>query len=220
MNVLVVEDDVSLANLLERVFAEEGYVVSVSASLASADAALATAPFDLVVLDWMLPDGEGLALCARLQGRKPPLGVVMLTARGEVHDRVTGLRVGADDYVKKPFEIDELLARVEAVCRRVNQGWISRVGALEVDRRSQLVQTDGRRLNLTGREYALLVRLADCPDECVSRAQLLADVWNMSFDPGSGVLDVHLSRLREKLGDLAWMIETVRGQGLKLRTVR
>ncbi|HTQ02799.1 MAG TPA: response regulator transcription factor [Polyangiaceae bacterium] len=220
MNVLVVEDDVALASLLERVFAEEGHNVSVSTSLAKADAALANSPFDLVVLDWMLPDGDGLALCARLQGRKPPLAVVMLTARGEVQDRVTGLRVGADDYIKKPFEIEELLARVEAVCRRVNQGWVSRFGSLEIDRRTQLVHADGRRLSLTAREYALLVRLADAPDECVTRAQLLADVWNVSFDPGSGVLDVHLSRLREKLEGCSWMIETVRGQGLKLRTAR
>jgi DNA-binding response OmpR family regulator len=220
MNVLVVEDDLQLANLLERVFREEGHSVSLATHLAGAELALATDSFDLVVLDWMLPDGDGLALCAELRERKPPLAVVMLTARGEVQDRVTGLRNGADDYLNKPFEIEELLARVEAVLRRVNQGWLYRIGNLEIDRRVQSVQAAGTRLSLTAREYALLARLADCPDVCVSRAQLLADVWNVSFDPGSGVLDVHLSRLRDKLGDFAWMVETVRGQGLRLRTSR
>jgi DNA-binding response OmpR family regulator len=220
MNVLVVEDDTQLANLLERVFREEGHDVALARDLAHAQTALANGSFELVVLDWMLPDGDGLELCAELRDRKPQLAVLMLTARGEVQDRVAGLRAGADDYLNKPFEIEELLARVQAVLRRVNQGWVSRVGGLEIDRRTQAVQAAGARLNLTAREYALLVRLADAPDVCVSRSQLLADVWNVSFDPGSGVLDVHLSRLRDKLGEYAWMIETVRGQGLRFRTSR
>jgi DNA-binding response OmpR family regulator len=144
----------------------------------------------------------------------------MLTARGEVHDRVAGLRTGADDYVTKPFDVDELLARVDAVWRRVHQPWTTRAGPLELDRRAQIVRVRGKRLDLTSREYALLARLADSPNECVSRTALLADVWNVSFDPGSGVIDVHVSRLRDKLGELAWMVETVRGQGLRLRTAR
>lgn len=218
MKILVVEDDKQLAELLEGVFHEEGHDAIVCGSLKAAEGALANGSFDVVVLDRMLPDGDGIDLCARLRRRVPPLPVVMLTARGELHDRVAGLRRGADDYVVKPFDVEELLARVDAVHRRVNQPWITEVGALEIDRRAQTVKASGRRIDLTAREYAILARLADASQECVSRATLLADVWNVSSDPGSGVIDFHVSHLRDKLGDLAWMIETVRGQGLRLRT--
>jgi DNA-binding response OmpR family regulator len=219
VNLLVVEDDVQLAELLERVFREDGHRVLLCGTLRSAEAALAE-PFDVAVLDWMLPDGDGLELCARLSTRNPPLPVLMLTARGELSDRVVGLRTGADDYLTKPFELEELLARVEALNRRARRAWVTDLGALEIDRRAQVVRIAGRRLDLTGREYTLLARLADAPDECVSRATLLSDVWNTSFDSGSGVIDVHVSRLRDKLGKLAWMVETIRGQGLRLRTTR
>jgi len=218
VNLLVVEDDAQLAELLERVFREEAHEPLVCGTLKAATELLATATVDMVVLDWMLPDGEGLELCARLRNRQPPIPVLMLTARGEVCDRVTGLRMGADDYLTKPFEIEELLARIYAVQRRVNQPWISCVGPLEVDRRSQVARANGRRLDLTSREYSLLARLADCAGQCVSRDSLLSDVWNMTSDPGTGVIDVHLSRLRDKLGEFAWMVETVRGQGLRLKT--
>ena len=218
MRVLVVEDDPQLAELLERVLHEEGHDPLVSSTLCDADRAIATVPFDIVVLDRMLPDGDGLDLCARLRSRQPPLPVLVLTSRAELHDRVTGLRKGSDDYVTKPFEIDELLARLEAVHRRVHRPWVTYIGDLEVDRRAQLVRLRGKQLDLTRREYTLLARLADCPDECVSRRTLLSDIWNTSFDPGSGVIDVQVSRLRDKLGASAWMLETVRGQGLRLRT--
>jgi DNA-binding response OmpR family regulator len=220
VNVLVVEDDKQLAELLDGVFREEGHAPVVCGSLAAAEGALAGGAFDVVVLDRMLPDGDGMDLCARLRGRIPPLPVVMLTARGEVHDRVSGLRAGADDYVVKPFDVEELLARVDAVHRRAHQPWITEVGVLEIDRRAQIARARGRRLDLTAREYAILARLADCPEECVSRATLLADVWNLSFDPGSGVIDVHVSHLRDKLGELSWMVETVRGHGLRVRSSR
>lgn len=212
------EDDAQLAELLERVFQEDGHTTTVCGTLADAERALAEGHPDIVVLDWMLPDGDGLALCARLRAQQPPLPVLMLTARGEVADRVTGLRTGADDYVTKPFDVEELLARTFAVYRRVSQTWVTRFGDIEIDRRSQIVRAAGKRIELTAREYALLARLADAPDACVPRATLLADVWNTSFDPGSGVIDVHVSRLRDKLDGLSWMVETVRGQGLRLRT--
>jgi DNA-binding response OmpR family regulator len=106
------------------------------------------------------------------------------------------------------------------VHRRAHLLWVTQAGPLELDRRAQVVRVGGKRLDLTSREYALLARLSDCPDECVSRASLLADVWNMSFDPASGLIDVHVSRLRDKLGDFSWMVDTVRGQGLRLRTAR
>jgi len=220
LKVLVVEDDEQLAELLGRVFHEEGYATVVCSTLANAEARLSSESFDVAVLDWMLPDGDGLDLCGRLRSRTPPLPTVMLTARGEVHDRVAGLRGGADDYLAKPFEVEELLARIDAVHRRVNRPWITTVGELEIDRRGQSVMVARKRVHLTAREFRLLVCLADHANECVSRPTLLAEVWNTSFDPGSGVIDVHVSRLRDKLGDHSWVVETVRGHGLRLRACR
>jgi len=218
VNVLLVEDDPQLAELLERVFREEGHCPTVCGTLRAAETAIERTSLDFVLLDWMLPDGDGLDLCARLRHRKPHLPVLMLTARGEVQDRVLGLRTGADDYITKPFDVDELLARVDSVRRRVIEPWTTTAGPLIVDRRARSATLEGERFELTSREYDLLVRLAESADQCVSRTTLLRDVWNMSFDPGSGVVDVHVSRLREKLGERAWMIETVRGQGLRFRT--
>jgi DNA-binding response OmpR family regulator len=220
MKLLVVEDDVLLAELLERVFREEGHGAAICRTLAAAELALEAGFFDLAVLDRMLPDGDGLDLCARLRRRRPPLPSLMLTARAEVRDRVAGLRRGADDYLTKPFEVEELLARVDALYRRASAPWLTSAGPLEVDRRAQNVRAHGKRLELTAREFRLLACLADHADHCVSRADLLAEVWNTSFDPGSGVIDVHVSRLRDKLGELSWMVETQRGRGLRLRTSR
>jgi DNA-binding response OmpR family regulator len=220
LHILVVEDDEQLADFLQRMLTEEAHAPHVCSSVAQAELALANQRFDLIVLDWMLPDGDGLAACARWRTRRLEVPILILTARGEVHDRVSGLRAGADDYLSKPFEVDELIARLEALHRRVARSLLFQSGPLELDRRTQMVRIDGARIELTLREYALLARLAECPGESVSRPALLADVWNTTVDPGSGVIDVHVSRLRDKLGTHAWMIETVRGQGLRLRTER
>jgi DNA-binding response OmpR family regulator len=220
LHVLVVEDDRQLADLLERMLLEEGHTPLVCGSVQQADGAIARRPFDVVVLDWMLPDGDGMALCARWRSRRLDVPVLMLTARGELQDRVSGLRAGADDYLAKPFEVEELVARLEALHRRAANPWLFQAGPLELDRRTQTVKLDGARLELTAREYALIARLADCPGECVSRRTLFADVWNIAIDQGSGVIDVHVSRLRDKLGGHAWLIETVRGLGFRLRTKR
>lgn len=221
MDILLVEDDAQVSDLLDRLLREAGHTVTLSRTLAEAGAALAGASFDMVVLDWMLPDGDGLELCGELRRRQPPLPVLMLTSRGELQDRVQGLRSGADDYLTKPFEVDELLARLEAIHRRVSRSWITQVGPLEIDRRDRFVRSSsGKRFDLTAREYAVLACLAETPDECVARQTLFANVWNTSFDPGSGVIDVQVSRLRDKLGDLAWTVETVRGLGFRLRTSR
>jgi DNA-binding response OmpR family regulator len=220
VDVLLVEDDAQLAELLTRVFREEGHVVTTCGTIREAEDALSRATFDVAVIDWMLPDGDGLDLCSRLQTRRPAIPALMLTARGEVQDRVAGLRSGADDYLTKPFDVAELLARVDVIHRRATQHFTVRVGALEVDRRAHVARINGKRLELTTREFAVLARLADVPDVCVSRQTLLSDVWRMAFDPGSGVIDVQMSRLRDELGDAAWMIETVRGQGFRLRTTR
>jgi len=218
VNVLVVEDDAQLSELLERLLREEGHAPAVCATLEAARSELVSESFEMVILDRMLPDGDGIELCRFLKRKRSAPPILMLTARGEVHDRVSGLRMGADDYLTKPFEVEELLARLDAIHRRASAAWRTRVGDLVLDHRAQDASAAEKRLGLTAREFALLARLADQPNEAVSRTVLLADVWQMGFDPGSGVVDVQVSRLRDKLGDFAWMIETVRGIGLRLRS--
>ncbi len=216
MRALIVEDDARLGALLKRVLAEESYEPTWCTTFADG-LREAAGSFDVIVLDWMLPDGDGPSFCEQLRGRNVHSPILMLTARGEVQDRVKGLRSGADDYLVKPFEVDELVARVDALVRRGAQ--LSRlvVGELVVDRLQRACTLDGALLDLTVREYELLVRLASAGGSAVSRAVLLRDVWRMSFDPGSGVLDVQISRLRDKLGKFASRVETVRGIGYRLR---
>lgn len=216
MRALIVEDDARLGALLERVLSEEGYEPTRCTTYADGMRKAALG-FDVIVLDWMLPDGDGPAFCEELRRGNNYAPILMLTARGEVGDRVKGLRSGADDYLIKPFEVDELVARVDALVRRGAQ--LSRlvVGELVIDRLQRNCTLGGSLLELTVREYELLSRLASAGGSPVSRAALLRDVWRMSFDPGSGVLDVQVSRLRDKLGKFAARLETVRGIGYRLR---
>lgn len=214
MRVLLVEDDIELGKLLERVFAEEGIEVVWSTTMAEGLAQLAEQR-DVILLDWMLPDGDGLGFCTALRQRNDVTPVLMLTARGEVKDRVAGLNSGADDYLVKPFEVEELLARLHALTRRSRQVAKLELGDVVIDRMQRRCWVGGTQIELTAREFDLLLRLALANGAPVSRATLLNDVWRMSFDPGSGVLDVHISRLRDKLGSASSMLETVRGIGYR-----
>ncbi len=222
MHLLVVEDDPQLSDFLLRVLQDEGHTALVTTGGKQAlDAARAPeTPFDVIVLDWMLPDMEGPEVASRLRASGLTAPILMLTARGELSDKVTGLRAGADDYLVKPFEVDELLARVEALGRRGRIGQALVVGALSLDRMTRRATLGDTLIDLTAKEFGLLVRLALSAEQPVDRTSILLDVWQLKFDPGSGVLDVHVSRLRDKLGDHAWMIETVRGTGYRLRAHR
>jgi DNA-binding response OmpR family regulator len=144
----------------------------------------------------------------------------MLTARGETRERVLGLEAGADDYVVKPFEVEEFVARVRALLRRAAGFGALRCGALELDPASRHVKLAGAPLVLTSREYGLLLHLVHRAERVVTRSDLLSGVWNVRYDPGSNLVDVHISRVRDKLGDHAWAIETVRGVGYRLRGQR
>lgn len=220
VKLLVIEDDLKLARLLTRVLQEEGYVVDGCAKGEAGLRQAASGLYDLVVLDWMLPDVDGLSLCRRLRERGASLPILMLTSRAELSERVIALDAGVDDYVVKPFEIEELVARIRALLRRIAGLGRIRVGALEMDPSKRTVTLASAPLELTAREQALLAHLARRADQVVTRSELLAHVWSTQFDPGSNLVEVHVSRLREKLGRAAWMIETVRGSGYRLRSSR
>lgn len=216
MLALVVEDERKVGEFLRRLLIEEGWSVDWVTSGAEALARLDSSHFDVVILDWMLPDIDGIMVCRQMRARGATLPILMLTARGEVDERVMGLEAGADDYLCKPFEIDELLARINALVRRASGFREWTVGPLEIDRLGHRMLLDGERLDLTTREYALLLHLAHNAGRVVTRTELLEKVWGIRFDPGSNVVEVHVSRLRDKLGDRAWMIRTVRGKGYML----
>ncbi len=220
MKILFVEDDQRLARLLTRAFREEGFVVDVSTTGEDGLSQALAGIYDLLVLDWMLPDLDGLSLCRKLRERGQALPILMLTARAELAERVMGLNAGVDDYVVKPFELEELIARVRALLRRAGAPGKILVGELEINCLSRRVTVKDSLIDLTTREYALLNHLARKAGATVTRSQLLHHVWSARFDPGSNLVEVHVSRLREKLGERAWMLETVRGSGYRLRVER
>jgi DNA-binding response OmpR family regulator len=219
--VLVVDDDPALSEVVGRYLELEGFVVSFAEDGEEALAmALATLP-DLVVLDLMLPSLDGVEVCRRLR-EVAPIPVVMLTARGEEEDRITGLRIGADDYVTKPFSPRELTARVQAVLRRSLKGTGSRAeplvaGALVVDRAAHEARLDGEVLALTTKEFDLMVHLMSHPRQSFRREQLLESVWGWTFGD-TATVTVHVRRLREKIetdpSDPRHLV-TVRGVGYR-----
>jgi DNA-binding response OmpR family regulator len=218
VKVLVVEDDKKLSRFLLRVLSEEGLAADTCASGADALMQAKTGLYDLILLDWMLPDLDGLELCRRLRGLGLRSSILMLTARGEVSERVLGLNAGADDYLTKPFELDELIARIHALLRRSSGLPKLLVGELEIDRDTHVVRLAGVAIDLTPRELSVLLHLAHRTGQVVPRSELLARVWASTFERGTNVVEVQMCRLREKFGAHAWMIETVRGRGYRLVT--
>ena len=221
MRVLVVEDEVKMAALLRRALEEEGYAVDLAGR---ADEALwlgTENAYDAVVLDVMLPDGDGFSVCRGLReaGRWSP--VLMLTARDAVADRVAGLDAGADDYLTKPFSLAELMARLRALIRRgaVERPAILRVGDLSLDPTTRTVRRGERAIELTAKEFALLEYLMRHPGEVLGRTRLIEHVWDFAYDGDSNVVDVYVRYLRNKI-DRPFgreTIETVRGAGYRLR---
>jgi two-component system OmpR family response regulator len=216
MRLLVVEDDVKLVRALQRGLQIEGYAVDVAhrgdEALAHADAT----EYDAIVLDLMLPGLDGVAVCKALRERQDWAPVLMLTARAGVHDRIRGLDAGADDYLVKPFDFGELLARLRALMRRgpADQPSVLEIGDLSLDPATRLVTRDGTQVELTATEFAVLEFLARQPGRVVSRAQLLEHVWDENYDGSPNIIDVYVGYLRKKLG--RELIRTVRGSGFVL----
>jgi DNA-binding response OmpR family regulator len=233
MNILVVEDDPRIAGFLERGLRAEGHRVQLARSgsegLALAREADRRSREDgqpvVMLLDVMLPGVNGLEVCQTLRAARIQLPILMLSALSALEDRVTGLRLGADDYLTKPFEFEELLARIEALARRAREqrpGTVPRlvVDDLELDRDAMQASRGGRPLALTARELALLELLMAAPGRLFSRERILANVWGTSTDPLTNIVDVYIRRLRAKIDDdhPRPLIQTVRGLGYRMDT--
>ncbi|MBX3147884.1 MAG: response regulator transcription factor [Gemmatimonadales bacterium] len=222
MKILLVEDDRKVAGFIEQGLKEEGYVVDVAPDGDEATMLAHVYDYDVILLDVMLPKKNGfqVALELRREGRTTP--IMMLTSRDAGEDVVRGLDAGADDYLTKPFQFDELLARIRALHRRggAERLDVIRVGPFEIDRIKHQASVEGKRIDLTAKEFQLFEYFMLHPAEVVRRTTLLEKVWDMHFDPESNVVDVHVGNLRRKLLKHASdpQIVTVRGVGFSLRT--
>lgn len=216
MRILLVEDDAALGQAVREHIASLGHAVDWSDTLAEAEAALETVEYEMVVLDLGLPDGTGLDLLRQLRRRGATLPVIIVTAVDQIARRIEGLNSGADDYIVKPFDLDELSARIASVERRYrgNPNPMVSVGGLEVDSARRIVQRDGDRIDLTAREWAVLERLLRRPGAVVAKPEIEDSLYEFGAEIESNAVEVYISRLRKKLGRAA--IVTLRGAGYRI----
>jgi two-component system OmpR family response regulator len=222
MKLLVIEDDREAAAYIAKGLSESGYVVDCAADGREGLFMATSGAYDALIVDRMLPQMDGLALIAALRSAEIRTPVLILSALGAVDDRVKGLRAGGDDYLTKPFAFAELLARLEALLRRGTGGTATtklKVGDLEMDLLARTVTRGSRELDLLPREFRLLEFLMRHAGQVVTRTMLLENVWDYHFDPQTNVIDVHISRLRQKIdkGFAKPLLHTVRGAGYQLR---
>jgi DNA-binding response OmpR family regulator len=221
MRILLVEDEPKVSALVKRGLMAERYAVDVTADGVEGLEYIEAYPYDLVILDLMLPRLTGGELLQRVRRTNPFIPVMVLTARDSVDDKVKLFEAGADDYLTKPFAFAELLVRVKALLRRgpVNRSSTLRIGDLELDRLTQQVKRCGRRVELTAKEYSLLEYLMQNPERVLSRNMIIEHVWDQSFDGITNIVDVYVRHLRSKVddGNTYKMIRTVRGSGYMIR---
>ena len=227
--ILVVDDDPRLRDLLRRYLGENGFQVFVSENGAAMSRLWVREHFDALILDLMMPGEDGLQILRRLRAAKDMTPVIMLTAKGETIDKVAGLKQGADDYITKPFEMKEVLARIEAVLRRAGEGENGKekprrlvFDKLVIDLDSFELVVDGKRVETPPKEMELLYHLASSPNRVYTRNQLLDEVWGFDYFGDSRTVDVHIKRLREKLEGVSdqWSLKTVWGVGYKFEVVQ
>jgi DNA-binding response OmpR family regulator len=221
MRVLVVEDEKKTASFIRKSLQAEGFAVDVCLNGDEALAAPAATPYDAIVLDIMLPGRDGLSVLRQWRRNRNCTPVLLLSARGEVNERVEGLDAGADDYLAKPFALAELAARVRALTRRgaENRSPVLRVADLTLDTVTHRAQRNGVEIELTAREYRLLEFLMHSAGRLCGRMMILEKVWDYDFDPGTNLVDVYIKRLREKIdaGFAPKLLHTVRGSGYALK---
>lgn len=218
MRLLFVEDDLVLGRTVEQGLREGGYAVDRAQDGVGGLELALLEPYDLIILDWMLPGMSGLEVCRALRARGSEVPVLLLTARDAVEDRVVGLDSGADDYLVKPFSLQELLARTRALLRRregASRDPILRAGSVQLDPSRREVTRDGEIVALTHKEYQLLAYMMRHPGQVLTRDQISAHVWDYDFAAMSNVVDVYVRALRRKLADDN-LIRTVRGAGYQL----
>ncbi|MEO6829840.1 MAG: response regulator transcription factor [Acidobacteriaceae bacterium] len=226
--ILLVEDDAGLALTLSDRLRSEAYQVEVVHDGEAGLSCASTQSFDLILLDWMLPKRSGIDVCRDLRQMKISTSILMLTARGQTTDKVIGLKMGADDYLTKPFDMSELLARVEALMRRsasreTGPTGVWQAGTIAVDRRRSRVTRNGTTVDLAPREYTLLCYFLDHADRTITREELLREVWSYRFIPSTRTVDVHVGALRQKLEEdpkQPKLLITVQGQGYCLGSLQ
>ena len=223
MKILVVEDEKKIAGFIRKGLRERGFAVTVSHNGDEGYLLAKTRPFDVIILDIMLPGRDGLSILKNLRDQKNVVPVILLTARTEINERVEGLNLGADDYVTKPFYVEELVARIHAVGRRGagDKLVIFQADDLTVHLVTREVKRGDRKIELTPREFSLLEYLMRSPDRVFTRTQILEHVWGYDFDPQTNLVDVCVQRVRKKIADDSdndeRFIETVRGVGYRFR---
>ncbi len=223
MRILIVEDDLEAANYLVKAFREVGHVADHVADGVEGYERARDETYDVLIIDRMLPKMDGLSLIGGLRAQKITTPVLILSALGQVDDRVKGLRAGGDDYLPKPYAFSELLARTEVLARRnqpvTAEDMVYRVGGLELDRLSHKLTRNGKEISLQPREFRLLEYLMKHAGQVVTRTMLLENVWDYHFDPQTNVIDVHISRLRSKIdkGFDPPLLQTIRGAGYMIR---
>ncbi len=222
MKILIIEDDRDAAQYLSKAFGEAGHRVDLAPDGDSGFSLADGGNYDVMIVDRMLPRRDGLSVISTLRAKGNKTPALILSALGQVDDRVTGLRAGGDDYLTKPYAFSELLARVEVLQRRLASGEVEtvyRVGDLELDRLSHSAKRAGKDITLQPREFRLLEYLMRHAGQVVTRTMLLESVWEYHFDPQTNVIDVHISRLRGKIekGFNGPLLHTVRGAGYMLK---
>lgn len=219
MKVLVVEDDEKLSGFIQKGLEAEGFVVDLCRDGDDGYALATTREYDAMVLDIMLPGRDGLSILRNLRERDIGTPVIVLTARGSLNERLDGLKLGADDYMTKPFFVEELVARLHVVTRRATGSGKSILsnGEVSLNLVTREVRFGEEAIELTAREFALLSYLMRSPGRVFSRAQICEHVWNYHFDPGTNIVDVYIQKLRKKLAGDGEIIETVRGVGYRIR---
>jgi two-component system OmpR family response regulator len=221
MKILVVEDERKIASFIKQGLTEQGFTVDLCSDGNDAYTLATTQSYDVIVMDIMLPGRDGLSILKTIRARKQTVPVILLTARTAPNERVEGLNLGADDYLTKPFYMDELIARIQAVSRRASGEALSlvQVGDLVINLLTREVRRGKRAIELTAREFNILELLMRAPGRVFTRTQLLEKVWGYDFDPETNLVDVNIRRLRKKIDESepVSLIETVRSVGYRIQ---